>query len=74
MLPTLCVALVSCTPRHLVTPRIPAYLYQDWFLVLRLANLDAHLPAGASFTPPGCRERGCCKYQREPVAFLRTDN
>jgi hypothetical protein len=31
----------SCTPRHLVTPCIPAYVYQDWFLVLHLANLDA---------------------------------
>ena len=36
-----CMALAPCTPHHLVTPRIPALMNQDWFLVLHLANLDA---------------------------------
>jgi hypothetical protein len=35
------VALVTCTPPHLVTLRILANSNQDWCLVLRLANLDA---------------------------------
>jgi hypothetical protein len=35
------VASTPCTPHNLVTPRTPALMNQDWFLVLHLANLDA---------------------------------
>ena len=59
-------ALAACTPPHLVTPSIPAYLYRDWFVVLRLANLDAQQERAS-------RRRLQGMQMREPVAFLRTD-
>ena len=61
------VALAACTPRHLVTPSIPVYLYRDWFLVLRLANLD---PAGASFTPTAAGNADAAKSGVNLSLFL----